>query len=49
MAAWSEANPQRRKTDKGVKRFVVGWLSKQQDKGGMPAVYKNSDELRIIQ
>ena len=39
MAAWAEANPTRRKTDKGVRRFVVGWLSKEQDKGHrVPAV-----------
>jgi len=28
MAAWCDANPCRRKTERGVKRFVVSWLSR---------------------
>jgi len=27
MSAWCDANPSRRKTPRGVKRFVVNWLS----------------------
>jgi hypothetical protein len=43
MAAWAEANPQRRKTDKGIRRFIVNWLSKEQDKGHkVPAVFTPS-------
>ena len=34
MAAWCNANPKRRKTKKGVQRFIVNWLSDNQDKGG---------------
>jgi hypothetical protein len=34
MIGWCDANPQRRKTAKGVLRFVNGWLAKEQDKGG---------------
>lgn len=34
MAAWSHSNPTRRKTRRGVDRFINGWLSKEQDKGG---------------
>ncbi len=30
MRAWSDANEQRRKTRRGVKRFIVGWLAKEQ-------------------
>ena len=30
---WLIHNPKRRKTDRGIGRFVVGWLSKEQDKG----------------
>ena len=32
MKAWLEANPNRRKTRTGMKRFINGWLSREQDK-----------------
>ena len=39
MAAWAKANPARRKTDRGINRFIVSWLSKEQDRGRkIPAV-----------
>ena len=28
MAAWSDANPSKRKTPKGIKRFITAWLNK---------------------
>ncbi|HDM76671.1 MAG TPA: hypothetical protein ENG51_09410 [Deltaproteobacteria bacterium] len=31
--AWNEANPTRRKTEKGIKRHIVAWLSRAQDSG----------------
>lgn len=31
---WLLANPQKRKTSRGMKRFVVSWLTREQDKGG---------------
>lgn len=34
MRAWLNANPTRRKTLRGIKRFIVTWLSKTQDSGG---------------
>lgn len=34
MRAWLDANPQKRKTSRGIKAFVVRWLSKEQDNGG---------------
>lgn len=34
MKGWLDSNPSRRKTKAGVKRFITGWLSKEQDKGG---------------
>lgn len=34
MAGWCEANPGRRKTSSGIKRFITAWLGKEQDKGG---------------
>lgn len=33
MAGWCDANPSRRKTKRGVKQFIVGWLAREQDKG----------------
>jgi hypothetical protein len=38
MAGWLDANPTRRKTPKGIKRFCNSWLSRAQDKGGSPMV-----------
>ncbi|MDP9630060.1 UNVERIFIED_ORG: uncharacterized protein YdaU (DUF1376 family) [Ensifer adhaerens] len=34
MRSWLNANPKNRKTSKGMKRFVVSWLSRDQDRGG---------------
>lgn len=34
MCAWLISNPDRRKTKKGIKRFINSWLSRQQEKGG---------------
>ena len=34
MKAWCIANPSKRKTKNGVKRFINSWLAKEQDKGG---------------
>ena len=32
MHAWLDANPKKRKTKSGIKRFIVNWLSREQDK-----------------
>ena len=37
MRAWLDANPRRRKTRRGMKAFVVNWLSREQDRGGRDA------------
>ncbi|MDP1774237.1 MAG: helix-turn-helix domain-containing protein [Methylobacter sp.] len=34
MVGWSDANPTKRKTKGGVKRFINSWLAKDQDRGG---------------
>ena len=34
MAGWLDANPNKRKTARGILRFVNGWLAREQDKGG---------------
>jgi uncharacterized protein YdaU (DUF1376 family) len=33
-AMWTDANPERRKTHKGVPRFLIAWLGKAHDRGG---------------
>ena len=38
MIAWLDANPKRRKTRRGINAFIVTWLSREQDKGG---IYRN--------
>ena len=34
MAGWCDANPTKRKTRGGIKRFITAWLAREQDKGG---------------
>ncbi len=42
--AWLDANPTRRKTRRGMKPFLVRWLSKAQDRGGnRVSAEKNTD------
>jgi hypothetical protein len=44
MVAWCEANPTRRKTRKGVQKFITGWLSREQDSGrALPAGRKGPE------
>lgn len=33
MRGWSNANPEKRKTKKGVKRFINAWLAREQNRG----------------
>lgn len=33
MASWLDANPTRRKTRRGIDRFINAWLSREQDRG----------------
>jgi hypothetical protein len=32
--AWVNANPTKRKTARGMAKFLLGWMSRQQDRGG---------------
>lgn len=34
MKGWCDNNPERRKTARGIKRFINSWLAKEQDRGG---------------
>ena len=40
MAVWLDSNPQRKKTRRGIDRFINTWLSREQDKGG---IYRNAN------
>ena len=40
MESWCDANPTKRKTKQGIKRFVNSWLSRAQDRGGSPQARK---------
>lgn len=42
MKAWLNANPRRRKTKRGILRFINNWLSSAQDRGN---VYSNSTNI----
>ena len=47
MESWCDANPKRRKTKQGIKRFVNSWLTKAQDQGGSsPMVKSKKNSLR---
>lgn len=39
MRGWLITNPERRKTKKGIRRFMNSWLAKEQDRAGRPAAY----------
>jgi hypothetical protein len=36
MRAWLEANPKNKKTSRGIKRFIVNWLTRSQDSAREP-------------
>jgi uncharacterized protein YdaU (DUF1376 family) len=38
IRAWLNANPTRRKTKRGMRRFVVAWLDREQNRGGRPSL-----------
>ena len=40
MAGWLVANPAKRKTARGIKRFINSWLCRAQDKGGSSGFIK---------
>lgn len=40
MAGWCDANPTKRKTRVGIKRFITAWLAREQDRGGKAAQNK---------
>lgn len=48
MRGWCSGNAKKRKTRAGIKRFIVAWLAKEQDKGyiGSKGGYSKNDALR---
>ena len=42
MIGWCEANPTKRKTARGVTKFVNGWLAREQDKYKGDAPYSRN-------
>jgi hypothetical protein len=44
MAVWLDANPPKRKTERGMARFVNSWLSRANQKGGSPFAAKQQEQ-----
>lgn len=44
MRGWLEANPAKRKTPRGILRFVNSWLAREQDKGRLSCAAKSNVE-----
>ncbi len=49
MKDWLLSNPKRRKTKRGIKRFISGWLAKEQDRGGRRSVGNNVRDMTTEQ
>lgn len=45
MRSWCLSNPTKRKTPRGIKRFINSWLAREQDKGGRNAVGFNARNM----
>ena len=48
MKDWCDSNPAKRKTKRGVKRFISGWLMRAQDKGGS-GKYTKYEERTVLE
>ena len=50
MHGWCDANPTRKKTKKGIKRFIASWLAGEQDKARYPRHVQQSkpDTLGVL-
>lgn len=47
MRGWCLTNPTKRKTKRGVLKFVNSWLSREQDKGGKHATHQREDSQSL--
>jgi len=43
MLGWLNANPTKRKTRRGINKFVNGWLAREQDRGAKPGSQARAD------
>ena len=48
MKAWCDSNPAKRKTKRGVRRFITSWLIKEQDKGCRYIAPKNNNSNSVL-
>lgn len=49
MYVWLDGNPKKKKTRRGISRFIVGWLERSQNKGGCGSGKKtNSDFIEEL-
>lgn len=46
--AWIAANPEKRKTAKGMRRFLTGWIERDVNRVGPGAVFKSAQEKRML-
>lgn len=47
MKGWLDSNPAKRKTQRGIKRFINGWLAREQDRSGTTADRDGTDGAGI--
>ena len=47
MRGWLNANPERRKTKRGINSFVNRWLSKEQDRAKNPGTAPKKPQTRF--
>ena len=47
MRGWLDANPTKRKTPRGIKRFVNSWLSRAQNQGGSPQAQESTKSGKV--
>ena len=48
MKAWCDSNPSKRKTRRGIKRFITSWLMKEQDRGGSYLTKSNNKPNGVL-
>lgn len=49
MKGWLDSNPTKRKTKRGIKRFINSWLARTQDSGGSRTPQKQPDKQEKLQ
>lgn len=46
MRGWLDGNPTKRKTKRGIVRFITGWLAREQDRGGIKNKWKKEEHKK---